>query len=317
MLPFTIQTFMIFPTPHHLFWAILPSVILPVVLVLGPVTPAPAQGMPDPTEAQRRLQELRELREKREESLRNERVQIRRALIEAARDGRRAQELYEDAVRETQFAGLTREGTAFRDWRSDNAERLRSRDFHAALQFHLNYLVLTLDKAADRDMAELGPQVMAYAEELRPRSNLESEHRDLLRRPITNSIFVRWLGLERMLQGVQDWEMSPGDIDGIYQKSLLPWMRERGDQRVFQYWDERLRTAREQVDGGTEFAHEQFRYVEAPRILWNRAQEYLHFNQPGRAISAMFSIMQDYPQHPDFNAWYGQVEELLTEGNDS
>lgn len=286
---------------------------LSLLLLCGPLV---QQGSGQTVDPERLLRELQELRQQREESEENRRRQMLRVIQDASRDGQRARELYEDAIRATQFAGLTREGTQYRDWRSENAERLRSRNFQTALQLHLTYLALTLEHAGGRPIDDIAPQLFRFTEEIRGQDEMIREQRDLLRGSVAEGVFARWLNLGPMLAEAEDWEMSPHNLNGMYQQTLLPWMRERGDQRVFQYWDARIQQEAERAEEQGDFDWEQFETIRLPNLQWNRAEEYFHLGRPREGLEAKLRVIRANRDHPNFDRWYEDLESLLTGGEE-
>lgn len=108
------------------------------------------------------------------------------------------------------------------------------------------------------------------------------------------------------------WEQSPGNVEGMFQATILPEMRAQKDARLLEYWDLRIK---KEADGALRsklaFDADQFTQVKRPQLLWNRAQDVLALGQKNRAISEMFNIVKTFPTHPDADRWVASLEETL------
>src|SRR5207248_4305904 len=106
--------------------------------------------------------------------------------------------------------------------------------------------------------------------------------------------------------------MSPGAINGIYDKTILPEMRLRKDPRLINYWDERIaQEAGAASRSGLTFNADKFNGIQRPRLLWKRAQDMIVIGQKNRAIAEMFALIKGNPSHPDVAEWASQLEKTL------
>ena len=136
---------------------------------------------------------------------------------------------------------------------------------------------------------------------------------EFMGQPLTSSVFVKWLHIESYVSGQDDWESVPGDVDGIYDKTILPEFRKNMDPRLLQYWDQRIQR---EGDIATKtklnFTVEQFNQITRPKLLWNRAQELLALKQKNRGINEMLTIIKSYPTHPDSTNWISQLQQIVS-----
>lgn len=271
--------------------------------------PQPSDAPPVDTEAV--MKALRDIQEKNETTLRS-------ALQKAINDFRnagalpsRAVDLYEDATKATEFAGRNLQQTQFQEWKKKQADRLRSSDLQEAAQLHLQYLALSLEHSAKVPMEKLIPALMQYTERVY-NAKEETFRHDLMRKPINSSIFARWYGVASFLQKLKGWEMTPSNADGIWEKTILPELREAKDMRAVHYWDQRIARADERLaKTRQEFAHEQFNTIERPVLLWKRAEELNGLGLRNHAINEMLAIIKKYPTHPENANWITQLTNLL------
>jgi hypothetical protein len=129
---------------------------------------------------------------------------------------------------------------------------------------------------------------------------------------IASSIFVVWKQVQDYVSSVDNWEMVPGNVDGIYQKTILPELRRVKDPRVLEYWDMRMQRDEDNASkSGRNFDLTKFYDTDKPQLMWNRAQELLVLNMKNRAINDMMVVIKTYPTHPNVPDWISQVEALV------
>jgi len=289
----------------------------PLLLVALLATPAFAQDAP-PVNSQELLRALKLLQSRNEEM---QKAQFNKAIQDfraAASSNSKAIAFYEEAVRATRFAGQTLQQTQFQEWKKKEAERLRSNEMQTAARLHLTYAVLTLEAARGTPIEQLLPALFQYTNEILklredPDRRADFDKQELLKGSISGGVFIQWYGAGKMLTSLKGWEGSPGDVDGIYQKTILPEMRKQKDFRITQYWDARIdREARQVEHGKGAFKIDQFNQIQKPNLLWQRAEDMLAVGQQNRAISEMFGLIKNFPDHPETPARIAKLEKLLT-----
>ncbi len=306
-------------------------------------------------------QMLRQLKTMKEQQTLGVKATKRNALQQvssAANDPSKALELWEEAVRVTQFNGAPKEGTAFHDWKAGEGEALKERECQSALHLYFTWLSLTLQRASGSEVKDLLPAIVNYTKEAAadqaamegfddaikrekemeasrrhggPRRNndelVKRLHDQILKQATSGSVVVQWLRISDLLNDAgtakpkpaeagqpagATWEHSPGNVDGIFQKIILPELRIEKDPRIVDYWDMKLRL---EADAATKaklsFEADKFNQVRMPQLLWNRAQDVLAIGQKNRAVADMFKIIQKYPAHPDAATWMASLEQTL------
>jgi hypothetical protein len=156
----------------------------------------------------------------------------------------------------------------------------------------------------------------------------------IMKDPLPGSIPVKALKLEELLapsastpgaapadgegrrgqgQGLsRDWEMAPGNVDGIFQKIILPELRAQHDPRLLEYWDMKIKREGEAAGRSRlAFDAERFNQVRRPELLWNRAEDELALGQRGKAINDMFNLIKNNPAHPNAAAWVSRLESVI------
>ncbi len=142
----------------------------PLALLLAAslaATPAlHAQQDAPPVDIGQLLQTLRALREQQTSQLRTQKQAAIQQLASVASSPEKSVQLWEEAVRATQFDGMAKEGAQFRAWKEGEGEALKERLVQNAVQLHLRWLVLTLQHSAGTKVKELLPTVVNYTKDL-------------------------------------------------------------------------------------------------------------------------------------------------------
>lgn len=296
------------------------------------------------------LQALRALRDQQTAQIKSQKQTAYQQISAAAGSAERAIQLWEDAVRATQFDGMAKEGAQFRAWKETEGEALKEREVQTAVHLHLTWLVLTLQRSAGAKVSELLPSIVNYTKELsadetamdllsenikrekeaaaiappgggnrrnqnQPRgisdAAIKKAHDQILKPALAASPVVKWMNLADMVR-VDGWENNPGNFDGIFQSIILPELRLQKDPRALEYWDLKLK---KEADAASRsklaFEIDKFNSQRRPTLLWNRSQEYLSIGQKNRAVSEMFALIKAHPTHPDADDWIGKLEQLL------
>ena len=215
-------------------------------------------------------------------------------------------------MRAISFVGQSHGQTDFQDWKKKEAEHLKSPEMQTAVRLHLNYLILSLQYSNGMTIPQLVPTLIRYSE-LVTSANAEVVRQEVLRRSVADSIFVKWYNAQRMFGELKDWEMSPGNVDGIWEKTILPQLRKDKDPRVIVYWDNKIKSAIEvMAESKRTFDLEQFNQIHKPTLLWSRAKDLIVVGQRNRGIGEMFAIVKNWPDHPSNAEWIAKLENVLS-----
>jgi len=272
----------------------------------------PAAPDAQPVDAATMLEQLIKLRKLQEAAVANSHGRLLQIIESAAASPSTAWALYQEAIKAVQFEGLEREGTKFRDWKKKEEEQLDNPDFRNALPAHLSYLALTLRRAAGAETKDLLPLLMRHAAAVNANSAGWGSDKQMMLKPVTDGIFAKHFAIEGWAAKATDWELVPANIDGMYEKTILPELRRLKSPQIIEYWDNRLRREAEKVAiGRLAFMTERYENFRKPTLLWHRANEFRGLDQPNRAINEMLAILKAYPGHPDFSRWAAELEGLL------
>ena len=225
------------------------------------------------------------------------------------------------------------------DWeKSDAAQN--------AARLHLSYLLLTLQRAGGATTKQLEPALLAHigaltaagaaddviqykrerTQELKdagfhsPNAKGKTPpgkiplfwEQDLIKKSVKNSVFVQWYGISKIFDDVKEWEFAPGNADGMYQTTLLPYYRQTKDPRLLVYWDNKIQQeAQDAAKSFATFKVDQFNSVRRPQLVWKRALDMIAIGQRNRGMTDMLTLVKTYPDHPDLRDWISQLEALL------
>lgn len=265
------------------------------------------------------LRELEEIERHQNQALERALRQALDTLGQGAASPSAAAGLYAKAVEVVQFQGMRDRVSAFQEWRKANAGLLRSGEFGQAAQWHLRYLMLSLERAAANDPIASAHSSLTYATqvatfllELERQERVAGEIRQLLDRPVADGIFARWLALGPRLPKPAEWEPAAGHLPGILEKNVREPLRKVRDPALMEAWELQLRFEAERATLGR-LAHEATIYntVRRPHLLFQQAQDMASLGLKNRALQSIVALARTHPTHPDCSRWIQKARELL------
>ena len=315
--------------------------LLALTVVSAPVC---AQDAP-PVNTAEILAALRQLREAQTTQAKTAKQTAIQQANGAAASGERAVAFWEEAVRATQFNGAPKENSAFREWKERDGEGLKSKEAQTAARLFFTWLSLTLQRSNGVEVKTLLPAVINYTKEASVmertlealeesikkeraaappgKRNMNAKEKvaddqavrrmvdQIFKKPLAASPVVEWMKAGDFVSP-DKWENHPGNVEGIFQKIVLPELRAQRDPRALEYWDLRIKHEAEAASAKrVEFEITKFNTVTKPELLWNRTQELLAIGQKNKAVGEMLALIKANPAHPDTGNWIGQLELLL------
>jgi len=225
---------------------------------------------------------------------------------------------FTNAMKAISFAGQPRAQILFMEWKKAEEEHLKNPEMRSAICLHLRYLVLSLQHACGMTVSRSLPTLIAYCDQVASSKQGVQQHDMLQKINIHRSIFTKWYGIEKLLEGFDDWESSPGNVDGIWQKTILPQLRKDKDPRVILYWDNKLKSAAATASKTRRaFDSDQFDNIAKPGLLWSRAEDLIEIGQRNRGLTEMLAIIKGWPNHSERANWRAEMETILTSGSAS
>ena len=266
-----------------------------------------AQSNNAPVDPKEMLAELAQLKDKQAQSAKTQLTTTLKDFTAAATNDSTALGFYMEAIRVTQFVGRDREVTSFVEWKKKEVPKLNG----TAIRVCLEYMVISMWRASGETDAQVFPNVLAYAQEVQPLLG-SIYNQEIVQASITSNVFARWYNLNGALSKLENWEMTPGNVDGIYTSFLMPYMRKTKDARLIQYWDNKLADETARASSATAaFSTDRFNQTRRPEILWNRAEDLIVIGSRDEGLNDMFGIVKNYPDHPQAGQWIAELKGLL------
>ncbi len=315
-------------------------------LLLAAIAPARAQLQDaPPVNTSEILSALRQLRDTQTAQVKTTRQAALQKVTASAGSGERAAGVWEEAIRAIQFEGAARENAVFRDWWEKEGIGLKGKEAQSAARLYFIWLGLTLQRAGGMSVKDLLPQVIGYTKELftdmqiaqvlsdsvqrdkdqaaggkrnilhdKQRANevaVKRMHDLILNRGLGGSAPVQWMKIADLV-APENWETTPGNLEAIYNKVVLPEMRDQKDPRVLEYWDLKIKRESDVASAKrVDFEITKFNTVRRPELLWSRAEDMALIGQKNKAAGEMLALIKAHPTHPSAAAWIGKLEELL------
>jgi hypothetical protein len=317
------------------------ALILAGLLAAPAIAPAQQQDAP-PVDVGQLLQSLRAMRQQQATQLLSQKQTAWQRINAAAGSNEAATTMWENAVRATQMEGAGKENSQFKTWKDTEGESFKEREVQNAVRLHIQWLAFTLQRSGGAKVKDMLPSLISYTKELladeigmdalveaikrekelgaanpkraqrsRDDAATKKAHDAVLNRGLGGSVVVQWLKLNDFIN-VEHWELNPGNLDGIYKNIILPELRAQRDQRVFEYWDMKLKKEADKASQSKlAFEIEKFNTLRRPALLWNRSEEYISLGLKNKAVSEMFALIKAYPTHPDADEWVDKLEQVL------
>jgi hypothetical protein len=132
-------------------------------------------------------------------------------------------------------------------------------------------------------------------------------------RGIGETIFAAYFQVTPFLAGMTGWEDHPFDVNGIFQKTILPEMRLEKDPRLLTYWDNQIQTESNRAEASRNpLVINKFKTIQLPTLLWSRAEDEIALGRQNQGIADMLALVKAHPDHPDFQKWAARLEEIVS-----
>lgn len=264
------------------------------------------------------LAELKAIKEGRNLTLQESLAKAISSIREFASSPSNAERAYQEAYKTVQFEGKPGAASKFTAWKKAQSDAMGTREFQAAVQLHLKYLLLSLQHIADPKNPAKVPAVIAYVNEyaeidrtLKGGLKTDNEARNLLERPIQEGVFAKAFQVSELLATQKDWEAIPGNLEGILNSGVRNVLLEEKDVRLLETWDLQANLERNSpAVNATEMTQNTFTVVRLPQLQWRKAKSAAALDQKNGALLVMMEIIRQHPNHPDREAWIDQATEL-------
>jgi len=137
--------------------------------------------------------------------------------------------LYLKCFEQVRYIDAHRKSQDFRDWKRNerNKEMMQSSSMRMALRLQLSWLLLSIEAAEkEGDTSELGKRAVEHLDKIFNNAEKLKTHRSVLRQNVLGSVFAKAYKLNIK---VKNWPTSAFDISQVYEKVVLPPLRETSD----------------------------------------------------------------------------------------
>jgi hypothetical protein len=282
-------------------------------MLLGFAAELPGEVL-SPDQVQKILAELQRV----DEIVSGKQLEGRRSAFDAFRRGaaneKDAYELFLACSKQVDFDEQGKTSTEFREWRERQEANLKRPSRMAAMQMQLQYLVLTLRLAQGEAPLKVLPEVETFLAALV--SNAESLEGDLAvlqRESVLSTPFARAYKLEQTVN-LPNWNLVPGNIGQVYERFVLPTMRDTHPELVGATWDRRIQLETQllkTVRKDDEVAQKKFAAETMPRLQWRRSADVFRTGQQTEGALAMLKLLQQHADHADAGEWIQDFRQLL------
>lgn len=263
-----------------------------------------------PVDAAAVLATLKDLKGKQTQVVAREKGQVLDSIRAALADPAKA---YEQAIAAVEFQGKGgNDGAKLVEWHKQNGELLRDRTFITSLRLELAYISLTWQRYMGAKTKDLLPALYDYT------NQVTANYETLWPLKVTDKtlgdiVFVTYFQIGPFINNLPDWEPQPFNADGIYQKTILPELRQEKDPRLLAYWDNKIQLEAAHIDKQANgLAVNKFNMIRRPTLLWDRAEDEIVLGDTGRAVADMLALLKAHPDHPDFDKWAARLTEVVT-----
>jgi hypothetical protein len=238
-----------------------------------------------------------------------------------------AMSLYLNCIEKVNFEDQAKKAADFREWKRKEADKMSDTGFRLALRYQLRWLVLTLQAAspnADRSKL-LGEAQDAVDSLFRDIVKLKGQQQTL-GQGVTSTVFAKAYDINQAK--VEDWPLSPLDLDQIYGSILFPPNRTPSRVAALRAsWIKRIQqeTIKHEAFGGRQRDDKRVGTVESmqspeftkflqegvPRMQWQMEMDLFKAGDENGAAVRMLDHLKKYVNHPNAREWGDQFKSLL------
>lgn len=299
------------------------SLLCAAAAQLPPRPPAaPASQTPPPPkplkeeDAARLLAQIEQMSKTLDEQKYGHNARIIRVLREAGATGDKAFALWLDAMKDVEFEQRGRTAGEFGEWKRRMA-KAANRERDAALQLQVQWLAIVLMHSNARTDAARNEAVSAavmFTDSLIDLARKAEGHfGGHASENVLNTVIAKHFKLDTTLTRRETGAYVPGDVDGIYDRMILPHYREaKMATSLMQAWNKRIeqQTAIAASNKLIE-ARDKFSAEKLPELKWGQAKDMFQIGQEEPAVQAMLSIIKANLGHRSASQWMDEMTALI------
>lgn len=248
------------------------------------------------------------------------------AFRKAAGNDEAAMELYLNCTEMVNFQERDRKAADFREWKRKEAENLSDTGFRLALRYQLSWLVLTLQAASEKVERELlAVEAQSIVDAIFRDAEKLKNQEGILSQGVTSSIFARAYDITQVK--VQDWPLSPVELDPIYDEILLPplrtpsrvdslrsgWVKRiQQESTKAEFWGTTSRRNGRASAGQAQQDYLRFMQETAPTLRWRMELDLFRHGDESGAAGRMLAHLEANLNHSSARQWGEEFRALLT-----
>jgi hypothetical protein len=314
--------------------------IFPILLLLGTPSSLLAQGAPLPQQTtDELLKGLKEVATQLGAAKGKKTAAALEAYKLALTSNDKTHKLFEDCKKSVDFDAKGKSGGDWSDWkRSGEAKALGETPATTAMRLQLQWLVLTIqaaDAETDTQCETVINQIPVFLEEMLGSWKKMEGYATLLRGSVVQSVFAEYFKLDQILKAPENWVSSPGNVDAIYEQTVLPYLREKKNLAGLQNsWTKRLaqvaqiveieyKEAKDEADdpgrgriripGSKNFEERMldFKQERYPSLQWAMMRDLFQAGSEASNGPAMLAHIKSHLGHPAADGWILELSALL------
>lgn len=233
-------------------------------------------------------------------------------------------DLYLDCLEKVRYDDGTRKSQEFREWKRNNKDKLNSSSMRMALRHQLSWLLLSIEAARmEGDVSELGDRAIKHLDQIFANAEKLKDHRSILSQNALGSVFAQAYKLNIK---VEDWPRSALDIAQVYDKVVMPPLRQPGrvnslrsawnhrilhEGMVVEKWSEREGKRVGKKDAMRPPELERFMAEKRPQLLWDMEIDCFEAGDERTSALRMLKHVETYLTHKDAPTWIEEFQELV------
>ena len=261
------------------------------------------------------LTQVNEISKTRDEKMFGYLSSVIRELREAGTSGDKAFALWLDCIKDVEYDQRGRGAAEFSEWkRRQTKDSNRERD--EGLRLQVQWLAIVLMETHAKTDAAKSEAISAAASFLDTMVEQAKKNEGNLGGPagenVMGSVFARRFKLDTG-GAKQDGAGSPGDIDAIYDRMILPFLRSsKQPASLMNAWARRIaqQTALAEAKKFPE-AKEKFMTEKLPELKWGQTRDLFQLGQEESAAPNLLSIIKANMAHRRAGEWIVELKGLL------
>lgn len=237
-------------------------------------------------------------------------------------------DLYLNCMEKVNFEEQKKKAADFREWKRKEAEKLSDPGLRIALRGQLRWLILTLQAASEKsDRVKLANEAQQIVDSIFHDAEKLRNQEGILSQAVTSTVFARAYEINHVK--IEDWSLSPIQLDSVYGDILLPpyrnpahlsqlratWIKRiQQETAKHEYWQPERRDENRRVGTAESMQSPEYtKFLEegVPKLQWEMEVDLFRFGDESGASVRMLAHLQKYIAHPSAREWGEQFKTLL------